>query len=176
MKKVFITIIWLIIITLLRWDWGWYLILLWTGGILGIFLFQLDHLFYVLIVYPQQGTSLVIKKFIHQQKLKQAFQILRQTTAERIRLPFRNALFQVFLTFFCFWVLTSTNNWFGKALVMSLFLQLLKHQLTFLFNKKDESLRQQLFWLIKAPISFKAQKFFVIFGLISFVLLNLLLI
>lgn len=171
-----VTFIWLLVVTLLRWHRGVYLPFFWLGAFLGTFLLDLDDWFYVLVVYPQEGVSVVIRKFLRERRWREARQILKQTAAKRTKLPLSNAPFQVFFTLFCFWALISTESWFGKGLVMAMNLQLLREEIVFLLKGKDEFLRQRLFWLFQRPATLKQQKFFVILMLFCFLGLNLLLI
>ncbi|PJE69183.1 hypothetical protein COU96_01125 [Candidatus Shapirobacteria bacterium CG10_big_fil_rev_8_21_14_0_10_38_14] len=173
------TLIWLVVVTLLRLpagNWGWYLILFWLGAGFGTLLIDLDHWFYVLVTFPQEGTSIVVRKFLKERRWREATQILSQNAQERIKLPFRNAPFQIFFTIFCFWVLTSTASWFGKGMAMAMLLQLLREEIVLLLKGRDEFLCQRLFWLLQKSPTLKQQKFFVILMLLFFLGLNLLLI
>ena len=97
------------------------------------------------------------------------------TTNERCRLPFHNALFQVILLVLCFFVLTSTNNLFGSGLVMGMMLHLLKDEVGELLSRQEEHLKKWLFWQISFEISFDQQKLFVVLMVLFFVFLNFLL-
>ena len=169
------TLIWLLVVTLLRWHWQWDLAWLWLGGLSGIFFINLDHLFYIL-AYPEQLTSLRIKDALKNRDFKGAGGLLGDTVQERPRLAFHNALFQAAFYLFCLFVLTSTENLFGVGLVMSMAWQLLREELTCLFKGQEEKLRNWLFWPIKRKISFKEQQVFVILMLLLFLGLNLFLI
>ncbi len=171
-----VTLVWLVIITLLRWDWHWNLILLWLGGLVGTFLIDLDHLLYALFIYPQEITSMRVKRLIDQRQYKEALVLLVDTQDERIRLPFHNALFQPVLYVTCFFVLTSTGSLFGSGLVMAMALQLLRYELGLLLWGRGEHLRRLLFWQVKREISLRQQKFFIILMVFIFLGLNLLLI
>jgi len=177
------TIVWLAIITLLRWQWYlsfsrqlWNSILLWWGGLLGTFLLDIDHLLYALVIYPHELTSLRVKRLFKQRRSKDAIALLMDTQDERLKLPFHNALFQLIFYVFCFFVLTSTGSIFGAGLVMTMALHLLKDELGLLLKGKDEHLRKWLFWPVKGEVSLQNQKFFVILMLLVFLGLNLLLI
>lgn len=171
-----VTLVWLVVITLLRWDWQWNLILLWLGGLLGTFLIDLDHLLYALIIYPQEITSMRVKRLIDQRQFKEALVLLVDTQDERLKLSFHNALFQPILCIACFFVLTSTGSLFGSGLVMTMALHLLKDELELLLRGRGEHLRRLLFWQVKKEISLNQQKLFVMIMLLAFLGLNLLLI
>lgn len=153
-----VTLVWLVIITLLRWNWQWNLIWLWLGAGLGTMLIDLDQI----IDRPDVVNLIKQKQF--------------PVDFNKTRLLFHNALFQVFMVIFCFWVLSSTPSLLGKGMVMAMFLHLLKDDLQLLWQKKEEILHQVLFWPLKAEISFREQKIFVGAMLLVFFGLNLLLI
>ena len=179
-KKEFVThllstIIWLALITLLRWSWHLNLIWFWLGGLVGTFLFDIDHWLYLLVVNPHELTSQRVKHLLDQKRFKEASSLVVSTTQERIRLPLHNALFQAILYILCFFVLTSTNNLLGAGLVMSLALHLLEDEFQDL--KKDANhLRNWLFWQFKFEVSLQNQKIYLVLMALIFILLNLFLI
>lgn len=175
-KRLLVTLVWLAIITLLRWHWRWSLIWLWLGGLGGTFLLDIDHLLYVLIVSPQEATSLRVKQLLKEKQVKESLVLLAATSQERVKLTFHSALFQPILYVVCFFVLTSTGSLFGAGLVMAMALHLLREEISFLLQGKEEDLQRRFFWQIKTGISLRNQKFFVIFMLLVFLGLNLLLI
>jgi len=59
-----ITLIWLGLITFLRWSWHWSLVLFWLGGVIGAFFLDIDHLLYALVIYPHELTSMRVKRLI----------------------------------------------------------------------------------------------------------------
>lgn len=175
-RHLLVTFVWLVVITFLRWSWHWNLILLWLGGLVGTFLLDLDQLLYALFIYPQELTSMRVKRLIQQQRFKDALALLADTQGERTKLAFHNALFQPIFYVFCFFVLTSTGSLFGAGLVMAMALHLLKDELELLMKGRDEELRKWLFWQVKGKVSLRNQKFFIILMLLVFLGLNLLLI
>jgi len=175
LSHLLLVLVWLFVITLLRWSWHFSLIWLWLGGILGMSLLDLDHLFYIFVSNPHELTSLRIKRLVEQKRLKGALILTYDTHHEREKLAFRNALFQAILYVLCFFVLTSTNNLLGSGLVMGMALHLLEDEIDDLL-KDEERLKKWLFWPLKIDISWQNQKFFVILMLLIFLGLNLLLI
>lgn len=171
-----VTLVWLVLITLLRWSWHWNLISLWLGGLVGTFLINLDHLLYTLVTYPQELTSMRARRLLEQRRFREALILLGDTYDERRKLAFHSALFQPILYIFCFFVLTSTGSLFGAGLVMAMALQLLKDEFGLLLKGEEEQLRKWLFWQIKAEVSFDQQRFFVVLMFFIFLGLNLLLI
>jgi len=171
-----IALLWLGIITIARWQWEFNLIFLWLGGLLGVFLVDLDHWLYLLVAQPQELTSLRVKKLLAEKKYKEAFVLVTDTTGERMKLSLHNVLTQIILLVFGFFVLTSTQNLFGAGLVLGVSLHLLKDEVQDLLAGKDEHLRQWLWWPIKIDLSWDQQRYFVIVMLLAFLGLNLLLV
>jgi hypothetical protein len=172
----FSTLVWLALITVLRWSWHWNLIGLWLGGILGTFLVDVDHLLYTLIIYPQESTSQRLKELLRRRQFKWALILLNDTQIERLRLPAHNILFQIVLVVLCFWIITSTGSLLGAGIVMGMVLHLLVDELVCLFKGQGEYLRQKLFWPLGIEVSLEAQRYFVIAMIVVFVGLSWLLI
>jgi len=166
-----VTLIWLVIISLLRWRWNLELIWLWLGALVGTMILDLDQVFYALLIYPEEKA----KELWRQRKIKALLEYLAETYSQRIKLTFHNALFQIGFLVFSFWVLTSSGGLFGKGLVMAANLHLLKDEFHLLLKSKEEQLRRWLFWPIKANVSLEGQKMFVLAMFLVFLGLNLLL-
>ena len=175
-SRLLIFFIWFLVIFLLRWQWGWHWLAFILGGGLGLLLVDLDHLIYVLLVYPHESDSLKIKNLLIQKKWRQGYEALLASRPIRIKLAFRNIFFQAIFLIFCFWLLTSTISWLGRGLVMAFELQLLRENLLFSFQGKDEFLNQRLFWVLKQRPSFKTQKLLLTIIVMAFVGLSWLLI
>ena len=174
--RLLVTLVWLLIITLLRWQWYWDLIGFWIGGVIGTYLLDLDHLFFCFLTHPEQLTSQKLKALWQQRQYKEISLLLIQTRAERLRLPFHNAVFQVGFYVFCFWVLISTPGLLGKGLVMAMALDLVRKQVWSLLKRKETALRQWLFWPLSREISFYQQRIFIALMALVFIGLSLLLI
>lgn len=175
-SRLLVTFIWLGIVVLLRWSWRWNLILLGLGASLGTFLLDVDHWLYLLVINPQELTSMRLKRLLEQRQHRAAFDLVTVTGEERTRLSFHNALFQIAFYPFCFFILTSTGSLFGAGLVMSMALHLLWDEIKFILQGREERLREWLFWPLKTQISLQNQKFFVIIMILLFVGLSLLLV
>jgi len=166
-----LTLVWLVVVSLLRWRWNLELIWLWLGALAGTMILDLDQVFYALVIYPEEKA----KELWRQRRIRALLEYLAETYSQRVRLTFHNALFQVGFLVFSFWVLTSTGGLFGKGLVMAANLHLLKDEFYLLIKGREEELRCWLFWPVKQEVSFEGQKIFVgIMGLV-FLGLNLLL-
>lgn len=182
-NRLFPTLVWLVVVSVLHWNWQLSagsqapgLISLWLGAFLGTYLLDLDHLLYLLIIKPQEATSLRVSQLFKQKQIREGLGVAAATQEERVRLPFHSALFQPVLYVLCFFVLTSTNSLFGAGLVMAMALHLLVQEVSGLLQGREEHLRRWLFWPIKGEVSFRAQKYFVIIMVMVFLGLNLFLI
>jgi len=167
---------WLVVITLLRWSWHLDLAWFWAGGLIGTFLFNLDHLLYLLVINPHELTSQRVQRLLAQKKIKETLILMAQTTHERHYLSFHSAFFQVILLVLCFFVLTSTNHLFGSGLVMGMMLHLLKDEVEEWLTGQEERLKKWLFWQVKFDVSFEQQRLFIILMVLFFVVLNLFLV
>ncbi len=176
LNRFLITFIWLILITFLRWNWHWFLIGLWLGGFLGIFLIEIDHFLYVFLSNPHELTSLRVKRLSEQKNFKQIITIIFDTYEERKRLAFHNALFQVILCGLCFFTITSTGNLFGSGLLMVMILMIIKDEINDWIRGREEKLNSWLFWPIKQEVSLQQQRLFIVLMMIIFLFLSFLLI
>jgi hypothetical protein len=166
-----LTLVWLGVVSLLRWKWNLELIGLWLGALVGTMILDLDQVFYALLIYPEEKAC----QLWREKKIKTFLEYLAETYSQRIKLTFHNALFQVGFLVFSFWVLTSTGGLFGKGLVMAANLHLLKDEFHLLLAGREEQLRRWLFWPVRKEVSLEGQKIFVgVMGLV-FLGLNLLL-
>ncbi len=173
---ILLTLIWLTAVSLLRWTWQWSLIWLWLGALIGIFLLDIDHLLYLLVINPHELTSQRVKRFFQQRKIKEALILIGDTVEERDRMPLHNAFFQVVLYVLCFFVLTSSANLFGAGLVMGMAFHLLKDETFHLFFGREEKLKKWLFWQLNSEVSLQGQKVYLAVMTLIFLGLNWLLI
>lgn len=125
-------------------DWAF-----WVGGLVGIFLPDVDHLIYVLFVSPQELTSQRFFYLLGRKETWRAIEVLYETRSERKGLIFHTILFQLIFLILTFWMMTSSGSLFGRGLVLSFALHLSVDQLVDLaeFGSFDN-------WLKISPIKF----------------------
>lgn len=121
-------IIYLAVITLLSWPLQWPMALFWLGGFLGLLLYNLDHLVYLLWQSPDEPTALEFKQLLKSRRFKGAANLLVRTCQERKRLVGHSVIFQAVLVALTFFTLSSTASYLGKGLVMGLFFYALINQ------------------------------------------------
>lgn len=99
----------------------------WLGGIVGIFLPDIDHIIYVFFVKPQELTSQRVNYYLGNREIKKSIAVMYDTRSERGGLIFHTIFFQLI-----FWVLTflmvTSSGVFGKGLVLSFALHLIVDQ------------------------------------------------
>lgn len=96
----------------------------WLGGVVGIFLPDLDHLLYVLFLKPEELTSQRVGSLVGKKAVWRAIQLLYETRNERRGLIFHTVLFQVIFLALTFWMISSSVSLFGRGLVLSFSLHL----------------------------------------------------
>lgn len=173
---ILLTLIWLTVVSLLRWVWSLDLIWLWLGSLIGIFLLDIDHLFYLFLINPHELTSQRVRRLFQQKKIKEALALIGDTAEEREKMPLHNAFFQVILYVLCFFVLTSSANLFGAGLVMGMAFHLLKDEIFHLLFGREEKLKKWLFWQLNSEVSLQGQKVYLAVMTLIFLGLNWLLV
>ena len=109
----------------------------WIGGLVGVFLPDVDHLIYVYVLRPHELTSQRATRMIIRQELSSAAGLLASTTPERKGLIFHSALFQQVFNLFAFFVVTSTGSHLGRGIVLAFLLHLLVDQLVDLMERDN---------------------------------------
>jgi len=121
-------LLYLVLVTLLR---AWFsidIISMWIGGVVGVMLPDIDSLIYFYYLKPQELTAQRVRSYLKKFELSKAFELLYTTKNERPELLFHSILFQWMFTIFAFYILSSTNNLFGRGLVVGFLLHLLIDQ------------------------------------------------
>lgn len=113
----------LLLVSLLHWQIKFSLIFFWLGALLGSFLLDLDQAIYCYFQSPHEFSSQRLKRLWEQKDYRGAVIFLLETKEEREKLVFHSVLFQAVLLVASFFVLTSSASFFGKGVVMGLFLQ-----------------------------------------------------
>jgi len=170
-----ISLIYLLIISFFkigRFNTGDYL-LLWTGGLVGTYFLDIDHLIYVFLRRPNEVSGLKTKELLKKKDYKRAVIYFANTHFERNELSFHNAIFIPIWIIFCFFILTSADSIFAPGLVMTMYLHLLKDIWDVVRIEKSYNLLF-LFWQIKKPLEERIKKYYVWGITVVFVLENFL--
>ena len=101
----------------------------WIGGIIGTILPDLDHLLYVYFARPYELTSQRVNYEVSKKDFGRAWSLLTETRYERVNLVFHSFLFQVIFFILTFFVMSSSQNFFGRGLVLAFYLHLLIDQM-----------------------------------------------
>jgi hypothetical protein len=110
---------------------------LWIGGLVGIFLPDIDHLIYVLFLSPQELTSQRVNFLWNRKEMWRMIQLLYETRSERKGLIFHTIFFQLIFFILTFWLMSSSASIFGKGLALSFSLHLCVDQLVDLMETKS---------------------------------------
>ncbi|PIQ70118.1 hypothetical protein COS55_02355 [Candidatus Shapirobacteria bacterium CG03_land_8_20_14_0_80_40_19] len=162
LSHLIVTLIYFVLVSVLRWQLNWDLLGLWLGAFLGTFFLDIDHLIYWFITNPEKSDSIEAKKG----KIKDWLRILKENHTSHTRLVFHSAVGQAVLLVLAFYLLTSGGSIFGSAFIVSINLHLLKDE-WFDFQKDKVHLADWLFWQIRG---FSAEKHLAIYLIITNVL------
>jgi len=126
-----------LVITLIKHWFNFIYLYFWLGGMVGVFLPSLDHIFYAYVLRPYDQTSQDIKNLFSQRQFRRAFSLIYSTRRERTKLVLHTAYFQIIFLVLSFLVITSSGNLFGRGLVLAFSLHLFIDQVIDYMEKKD---------------------------------------
>lgn len=109
---------------------------LYIGGLVGLFMPNIDHLLHIFVLRPQELTSLRVTALLRSKQIKEAITLLYDTREERKELMFHTVLYQLIFAVLTFWVVSSSGNLFGRGLVLSYYLSLVIFNLKKFVNKE----------------------------------------
>jgi len=167
-----VSLVYLLLISLFNFGLGWRLIFFGLGILFGTFLLDFDHF---LIAWNQENKAWWAERFRYlwqKREYKKAIFHLAESHLEHRHLIFHSVICQPLLLFLAFFVLTSTSSLFGKGLVMSLNLHLLKDEWHTVLTRKSLG---WIFWPVKRPLQTKTHQLYLFTVTAVFLLLTLLL-
>ena len=129
-----------LLISVLRGWFGAFYLQFWIGGIVGVFLPDIDRLLYVYVVKPEVAGSKQVSDLIGQRKAKESLHALSSMEIDRSQLMFHSARFQLIFLLFTFWVVSSSSSLFGWGLALAFTLHLLVDQAVDYLGSRDLSL------------------------------------
>lgn len=109
------------------------------GGLVGLFMSNIDHLLHVFVFQTQELTSQRVLMLIKNKQYKETLKLLFDTRDERKDLIFHTTLFQIIFTILTFWVVSSSGSLFVKGLVLSYLLGLVIYNLKKYIVKLDNN-------------------------------------
>lgn len=89
------------------------------GGIIGLYLPDVDHLIYVYLLRPNDVTSQRVRADLASGRFGHALGIICDTHNERGKLVFHTLVFQIILLLLAFLIATSSASYFGRGLVLA---------------------------------------------------------
>ena len=90
------------------------------GWIIGMTLAEADHLFYVAVCNPQELTCQRVRQELGARSWKSAWDLLRRTAGERIKLPIHNILTGLVVAVLGLWVVSSVGSALASGVVVGL--------------------------------------------------------
>jgi len=137
----------------------------WLGGLIGVFLPDVDHLIYIYFLKPHEHSSQRVNYMVGEKNFSQAVNFLADTRSERQTLVFHTILFQIIFLILTFLLITSSGSPFGRGLVLSFSLHFLVDQLLDIRNQKINR------WFYQIPFSLEMDKFKVYWSIAIILLL-----
>lgn len=116
-----------LLITLIKRYFSFSYWLFWVGGLVGLYLSDVDHLLHVFVFKPYELTSQRIMALVRVKRIKEALLLLYDTKNERTNLIFHSFNFQIIFLVLTFWLMSSSGNLFGRGLVLSFLLNIVIH-------------------------------------------------
>lgn len=123
---------------------------LYVGGLVGLFMSNLDHLLHIFVFKPQELTSQRVLALFKNRQYKEALVLSYDTREERIDLIFHTNLFQIIFIVLTFWVVSSSGSLFARGLVLGYLLSLVIFNLKKYIAKKDNN----FIWMVLALFIF----------------------
>ncbi len=123
---------------------------LYIGGLVGLFMSNLDHLLHIFVFQPQELTSQRTVIYLKNKQYKEALILLYDTREERKDLIFHTSLFQIIFVVLTFWVVSSSGSLFARGLVLGYLLSLVIYNLKKYIIKTENN----FIWLVLALFVF----------------------
>ena len=125
---IFSVVILFALVTILK---GWmdlFVIPLWIGGAIGVFLPEVDHFIYAYFLRPHEYDSQRMQRMVNQGQVMQSVQMGSEARTERQNLVFHTIYFQIVFLLFALFVVTSTGSLLGRGIVLGFLLNLVVDQ------------------------------------------------
>lgn len=169
-KRAWIVLLYLTIGMFLGWRNGFSLIGWWTGGLIGFFLLDADHLLDVYFLHPEQSASQKVKQALLTRKWRTVWETLISTAPERANLVLHSVIFETIIVILSIYAVTSSGGLFASALVLAFFLRILSEQIREFMKSGHYS---SWFWQIRDPVPHNLQAVFLTTALITFIILTI---
>ena len=169
MSHLGVTVCYLLIVSLLMRNFS---LLFWLGGLLGMNLLDIDHLFYLFTHSKEEACQPVFQMW-REKKYQEAIFYLVGSHKSYNRKLLHNAFFAAVFALFAVLVVATNNGLFQIGLTLSIYLHLLKDIISDVRNM--EHLKEWLFWPINHPISdYIVKIYIVVLSLLFFLLTGML--
>ncbi|MCL5675887.1 MAG: hypothetical protein M1120_02040 [Patescibacteria group bacterium] len=165
-----LAVLYLAIISVLRFKLDFNILWLWLGGLLGSVLLESDYLFQVFLVQPDLPVSFSVKELWQKKQYRQSLNLLLDRHGEIKKLTFHTIFFQTIFYCFSFFILTSSGSFFGSGLVLTGLLSLLKEQVGDI--RGMGGMREGWFSKLNISLSGNGQKIYVGTAIMVFLLFS----
>lgn len=142
---------------------------LWIGGLIGIFLPEIDHLIYAYFLRPHEYDSQRIQRMMSQGQVAQSVQMGTETRSNKNNLIFHNLTFHFIFSLFALFVISSTGSLLGRGLVLGFLVNLLVDQY---FDYRQFGDLNNWFSQIKMSLTHDQSKLFLIVQTLTVFLLG----
>lgn len=159
----------LALVTLFKWWFTVAVFPLWIGGIIGIFLPEVDHLIYAYFLRPHEYDSQRMQRMISQGNIVQSVQMGTETRSNKNSLIFHNLTFHFIFALFALFVVSSTGSLLGRGLVLGFLVNLLVDQY---FDYKQQGNLNNWFSQVNMSLTQDQSKLFLIFQVLILFLLG----
>jgi hypothetical protein len=107
----------------------------WFGGVIGMFLPDIDYLLYAYLLRPHELVSQRIQSQVTQRNAFKVWQLIHAGKDDPAKLIVHTSWFYLVFFVFAFLVLSSSGSIFGRGLVLAFLLHLLIDQATDLIER-----------------------------------------
>lgn len=147
-----------------------------SGGLLGIFLLDMDYLIFAFYTRPEDPLSIAARKCLAEKNYRELRRILGEIRENREELVLHGAFFGLILIVVVLFAVTSSGSVLGAGLALAILLGYLLDAAG-LRQKNPLRLNKILFWQIRRAVTPLEQNYFLLavaggflFGLLLFVL------
>lgn len=145
---------------------GWFdleFVPFWIGGLIGVFLPDVDQLVNAYFLKPNASDSRKTVSMIKEGKVGNVYMDMLNKRVSNKDLVFHNVLFQIVFSIFAFFVVSSGGSLLGSGIVLGFMLHLVVDQLTDKFELGNIA---DWFSTVRVNLSSRDQSFYLFFNVV----------
>lgn len=147
----------------------------WFGGVVGMALLDLDRFIHIYVEHSETSLSQEFRRFVKEQRWKEAAEFLMSRRFEQTNLAFRNGVFAIVFLPVVLFAFTSTSGMLGKGLAAGVMLHFLYDAWRDYQNDR-ERFKSWFLWMVQREVPFEQKRILLIGLTAAFGLLSLLLV